>query len=181
MLGVVLQKSPAKIGFLCNISLLSIEGAWIFDNICHSCTAADSQNTWVSVSKEPCENRVPLQKKSVNLGTLHIVTKTYHMPQTPSIVKCVFQKSPAQIGFFCQKLYQCRDLTYQYHTPLTALNSQVCVWSFGENESPNRAGKMKVPSSVSKQTWICTWFLCNCTEHLCLYRTPWHCTNSNWI
>ena len=45
----------------------------------------------------------------------------------------------------------------------------------------HRAGKMKVLTSVWKQTWICTWYLFICTEHLCLYRATWHRTNSNLI
>ena len=42
----------------------------------------------------------------------------------------------------------------------------------------HRAGKMKVLTSVSKQTRICTWYLLICSEHLCLYHATWHRTNS---
>jgi len=40
---------------------------------------------------------------------------------------------------------------------------------------------VRVPTSVSKQIWICIWSFLICTEDLCLYRAPWHSTNSIWI
>jgi len=45
----------------------------------------------------------------------------------------------------------------------------------------SRLGESEVPTSFSKQIWICTKYLVICTAAFCLYDAPWRRTNSNWI